>query len=56
VSWLIADHERIAEIDINPLFVSTDRVVAADALIVLRKQVIMRRKPVIPRVKERRNS
>ncbi len=39
VSLLIADHaERIAEIDINPLFVRTagEGVVAADALIVLK--------------------
>jgi acyl-CoA synthetase (NDP forming) len=36
LSLLIADHAgRIAEIDVNPLFVSTDRVVAADALVVL---------------------
>ena len=37
LSLLIADHaDRIAEIDINPLIVSTDRVVPADALVVLR--------------------
>jgi acyl-CoA synthetase (NDP forming) len=36
VSLLAADHaERIATLDINPLFVNTDRVAAADALIVL---------------------
>jgi acetyltransferase len=37
VSQLATDHaERIAEIDINPLFVSPQGVVAADALIVLK--------------------
>ena len=37
VSLLAADHaERIAEIDINPLFVSAGGIVAADALIVLK--------------------
>jgi len=36
LSLLIADHaDRIAEIDINPLIVGTDRVVPADALVVL---------------------
>jgi acetyltransferase len=37
VSLLAADYAaRIAEIDVNPLFVSADGVVAADALVVLR--------------------
>ena len=37
VSLLAADHaERIASLDVNPLFVGTDKVTAADALVVLR--------------------
>ena len=36
VSWLIADHgDRIAEIDLNPLFVGERGIVAADALVAL---------------------
>jgi acetyltransferase len=38
LSWLIADHQdRIAEVDLNPLFVREDGqgVVAADALVIL---------------------
>ena len=37
LSLLVADHaDRIAEIDINPLFVNANGVVAADALVVLK--------------------
>ncbi len=37
VSWLAADHAgRIAELDINPLFVTSHGVTAADALITVR--------------------
>ncbi|MCC6532142.1 MAG: acetate--CoA ligase family protein [Burkholderiales bacterium] len=36
LSWLVVDHgEHITEVDINPLFVRAQGVVAADALIVL---------------------
>ncbi|MGQ0749782.1 MAG: acetate--CoA ligase family protein [Betaproteobacteria bacterium] len=41
VSLLAADHaDRIATLDVNPLFVSADKVVAADALIVLRPDTV----------------
>jgi succinyl-CoA synthetase beta subunit len=37
VSWLIADHAgRIAEIDLNPLFIGERGIVAADALVALK--------------------
>lgn len=37
VSWLIADHaDRIAEIDLNPLFLRERGIIAADALIALK--------------------
>jgi acetate---CoA ligase (ADP-forming) len=46
LSLLIADHaDRIAEIDINPLFVSEDHVVPADALVVLRNRSSAKRGP-----------
>ena len=35
LSWLIADHaDRVQEVDINPLFVNANGVLAADALVV----------------------
>jgi acyl-CoA synthetase (NDP forming) len=38
VSLLAADHaDRIESLDINPLFVNAENIVAADALIVLRR-------------------
>jgi hypothetical protein len=37
VSWLLHDHrERIAEMDINPLFMTPKSIIAADALITLK--------------------
>jgi acetyltransferase len=39
VSWLLHDHrERIAEMDINPLFLTPKSITAADALITLKSQ------------------
>ncbi len=37
ISWIAADHaDRIAEIDVNPIFVNERSVIAADALIALK--------------------
>lgn len=37
VSWLLHDHrDRIAELDINPLFITSTSILAADALITLK--------------------
>jgi acetyltransferase len=43
LSWLVADHQdRVAEIDVNPLFVRDGGggVVAADALVILRSKAV----------------
>ncbi len=34
-SWMVADQERIQEVDINPLFVSEETIMALDARVVL---------------------
>ncbi len=39
VSWLLHDHrDRIAEMDINPLFMTPKSITAADALITLKSK------------------
>jgi acetyltransferase len=39
VSWLLHDHrDRIAEMDINPLFMTPKAITAADALITLKSK------------------